>query len=253
MIKKKEMVEQNSNDWFETWFDSPYYHMLYKPRSGAEASLFIKHFVADYAPASDSIFLDLACGKGRLSVALAKQDDYEVIGLDLSQKSIEAAQQYATEKLSFFRHDMRKLFRTNYFDYIFNFFTSFGYFEDRQDDRRTIENVHKGLKKGGYFIMDFLNIYPVISNLKTTETIHREGIDFQIERSIEAGFIFKKIRFQDKGKSFLFQERVRAFSPTDLKQLLEGQGFSIEAIYGNYELAPFDEQKSPRVILFAKK
>ena len=123
-------------EWFEQWFDTKYYHILYKDRDHEEARRFIDTLIKYLSPVPNSRILDLACGKGRYSVFLADKG-FEVTGIDLSVQSIEYARQFENDHLSFYTHDMRLPFRINYFDYVFNFFTSFGYFEEDKSHRET--------------------------------------------------------------------------------------------------------------------
>ena len=109
-------------EWFSSWFDTPYYHTLYKHRDYNEAALFIDNITQFLKLKSDSVCWDLCCGKGRHSVYLNKKH-YQVIGTDLSEQSIVEANKDASNTLEFYTHDMRRLFRTNYFDCIFNLFT----------------------------------------------------------------------------------------------------------------------------------
>ena len=119
------MSEDKHTEWFESWFDSPYYHVLYKNRDFSEAELFIDKLIQLIEPTKASRVLDLACGKGRHSIYLNKKG-FDVTGIDLSEKSIACAKTAENETLHFYMHDMRKLFRTNYFDVVLNLFTSFG-------------------------------------------------------------------------------------------------------------------------------
>ena len=92
--------------WYEEWFDSPYYHILYKNRDADEAIKFINLLVEKLDLKSSSSILDLGCGKGRHSIQLNKHYK-NVVGIDLSSKSIKAAKKYESESLSFFKADMR--------------------------------------------------------------------------------------------------------------------------------------------------
>lgn len=136
------------NTWFKNWFNSPYYHLLYKNRDRAEAAAFIDKLVQYENPAANSLMLDIACGKGRHARQLAAKG-FDVTGIDLSVESIEAANQFATDNLHFYRHDMRLLFWINYFDYAFNLFTSFGYFRTQREHDDAMRCMSKALKKIG--------------------------------------------------------------------------------------------------------
>jgi len=239
-------------EWFKDWFNSPYYHILYKDRDEKEAKNFIDILLERLQPAPKSSVLDLACGKGRFSVYLAEKG-LDVTGLDLSVESITFARQFENDHLSFFTHDMRTPFRTNYFDYIFNFFTSFGYFESEKDHVNTLINVAKGLKEGGIFVLDFFNSQYVMNQSLGEEFKVVEGVPFQINKQINNGFVTKTIDFQDQGKNYFFEERVHLFKLEDFKRLFTKAGLQIVEIFGDYQLQSFDLERSPRLILVAKQ
>lgn len=239
-------------EWYKEWFDSPYYHILYKDRDEQEAKRFIDQLLSFLKPAANVSMLDLACGKGRYSRHLAAKG-FEVVGIDLSPKSIEFARRFETDKLSFFTHDMRQPFRTNYFDYIFNFFTSFGYFNNEKDHLRTIKNVGFGLKENGTFVLDFFNSGKVVSALPKQEAKTVDGIEFEISKSYSSGHIFKEIRFHAAGKDYHFSEKVRAFQLADFQKMFSEAGLTLVEYFGDYHLHPFDEKYSDRLILITQK
>ena len=114
--------------WYKDWFDSHYYHLLYKNRDTNEASAFIDLLMRYLNPEERSTMLDVACGKGRHSIQLAKMG-FDVTGTDLSEASIQEALNSERKNLHFYRHDMRQTFWINYYDFVFNFFT-------RSEERR---------------------------------------------------------------------------------------------------------------------
>lgn len=238
--------------WFEDWFDSPYYHILYKNRDEKEACYFIDHLIQKAGIQPAGKVLDLACGKGRHSVYLNKLG-YEVTGIDLSEASINYARQFENPTLSFYVHDMRMPYYVNYFDYIFNLFTSFGYFDKQQDNIDVLKAAYAGLKPGGLFIIDYMNARKVIDHMLKRETKVIDGIIFNIHKSLEHDFIVKRISFTDKGHNYEFQEKVRAFKHNQLVQMLQSVGFEIIHQYGDYYLNPYIEKQSDRVILVGKK
>ena len=162
-------------DWFELWFDSTYYDILYKHRDTEEAKYFIDRLLKHLSPAADATMLDLACGAGRHSIYLASKG-FEVTGIDLSEKNIQLARQHEHEKLSFFKHDIRNYFRVHYFNYIFNFFTSFGYFNHERDNIKTLRAANWGLKNDGIIVIDFLNSHLVIKHLVPEEQKTIDGV-----------------------------------------------------------------------------
>ena len=243
---------QSEKEWFKCWFNSEYYHVLYKDRDAADARILIDNIVSLLKPDHDSKILDIGCGKGRHSLYFSKKN-YFVTGIDISEKNIEYARKSENDRLSFFVHDMRNLFRINFFDIALNLFTSFGYFEKERENRNAIASVVKSLKPGGIFVIDFMNSKKVIRELVAEELKAVDGIDFTIKRYIENDFIIKEIDFFDKGINHSFTERVRTFTKDDFDAYLGLYGFKTIHLFGDYYFNEFDEQKSDRLIIIAQK
>ncbi|MES2133132.1 MAG: class I SAM-dependent methyltransferase [Bacteroidota bacterium] len=239
-------------EWFSSWFDTPYYHTLYKNRDYTEASLFIDNITDFLKIKCHSVCWDLCCGKGRHSIYLNSKG-FKVVGTDLSTQSILEANKSANDDLQFYQHDMRKLFRTNYFDAVFNLFTSFGYFEKREDDLHVFDAVQKALKPGGIFVFDYLNSEYVKQIIVSHDKKIMDGIEFSISKKIECNTIIKNIDFTDKGKDFHFEERVKLFDKAYFEGLANDCNLTILNTFGNYQLESFDLKKSPRLILVLQK
>ncbi len=240
-------------DWFQTWFGSPYYRKLYAQRDDAEAQGFADAVLAHLNPPAGCTVLDIACGEGRLSKELA-QHGYDVTGIDLSATSIGIAKAYEAENLHFFVHDMRLPFRINYFDLALNFFTSFGYFATRRDHQTAANSFTAALRPGGTLVLDYLNSTKILRDLIPDQTLERGGTSFHITKRLEAGVIVKDIRFEDcDGRQRHYTERVAAFSQEELAALFANAGLQLTGTFGDYRLAPFDAQQSPRLILLFKK
>ncbi|MFZ4425878.1 MAG: class I SAM-dependent methyltransferase [Saprospiraceae bacterium] len=239
-------------EWYKAWFDSPYYHLLYRHRDDAEARCFIDRLLVWLQPAPEARLLDLACGKGRFAVYLAGKG-FDVTGLDLSGESIRSARREEAPNLAFYRHDMRLPFRVNYYDYLFSFFTSFGYFSSERDDLRTLHSVRSGLRKGGTFVLDYFNSTYVKDHLPGEETRTVDGVVFHLHKWEEGDRVRKRIRVEDDGRYFEFEESVRLFSLADFRRLFSKAGLEISAVFGDYHLQIFDPGSSPRLILIAQK
>ncbi|MBT7136090.1 MAG: class I SAM-dependent methyltransferase, partial [Polaribacter sp.] len=191
-------------DWYTDWFNTPYYHILYKERNDKDAQLFMKSITSFLKLPKTTHILDLPCGKGRHSLFLNTLG-YKVTGGDLAENSIKSAKEFESDTLKFNIHDMRYPFNNTY-DAIFNLFTSFGYFEDDKEDLLILKNFKQGLKKNGVFVFDFLNAEKVKLNLVPEETKTVDQITFHIKREIKDGFIFKNISFFADGKDQFYQE-----------------------------------------------
>jgi SAM-dependent methyltransferase len=234
-------------NWYASWFDTDYYHILYKDRGYQEAHDFMRQLVDFLQLKKEAKILDLACGKGRHSIYLNKLG-YTVTGVDLSKNSIEKAKKYEKPGLHFEVHDMCEPYHEN-FDAVFNLFTSFGYFEKEESNLKTIKAIKANLKPNGYGVIDFMNVEKVIADLVPEETKTVKGIDFHISRWVENGFIFKKIEFEDEGENHAFIERVKALHLEDFKKYFEKSNIKLKHTFGDYHLHEFDVEKSDRLIL----
>ncbi|MEO5570346.1 MAG: class I SAM-dependent methyltransferase [Bacteroidia bacterium] len=239
-------------DWFKSWFDSPYYHLLYKHRNDAEAKVFLDTIINFLEPPGNSNMLDQACGKGRHAKYLNSLG-FDVTGIDLSKQSIADCKKFENEHLEFYVHDMRRIFRTNYFNLVFNIFTSIGYFRHDHDQQLAVDSAAIALKKSGKYIIDFMNVVKVLRELKKEETKTVDSISFDIHKKVEHGFIIKKIQFTDSGRNYEFEEVVQAITLKDFERYFQHAGLTIKNIFGNYTLDKFDEQRSERLIIIAEK
>ena len=239
-----------TKDWFTDWFNTSYYHILYKDRNDADAQLFMKNITAFLTLPKTAHILDLPCGKGRHAVYLNSLG-YTVTGTDLSENSILYAKMYENESLHFEVADMRKPLVQKY-DAIFNLFTSFGYFEEDSEDLLILQNIKNGLQKNGSFVFDFLNAENVKLNLVKEETKIVDGISFHITREITDGFIIKNISFEADNELHSYSERVKYLDATKIKEYFKSVGFTVTNVFGDYNLNEYDSKKSNRLILVAK-
>lgn len=240
-------------DWFESWFGSPYYKILYQNRDEVEAEAFVEALLKYLNPLAGSRMADIACGEGRYSVQLAEHG-YEVTGIDLSHHSIEKAKAYENEHLHFYVHDMRMPFYINYFDYAFNFFTSFGYFAHDRDHLLAAKSFAASLKKEGLLVIDYLNTENAIVNLEPQSTILRGSYTFHITRKIERNHFLKEIRFTDAdNKQRHYKESVAAFTLADFIKMFKTAGMSLVATFGDYKLNSYHPTESTRMIMVFKK
>ena len=115
---------QANKEWFSEWFDSPYYHILYKNRNEQEAEFFLRNLVDKLALNHEQKLIDLACGKGRHSIYLNSLG-YDIMGVDLAAQSIAAAKTFENDRLHFEVQDLRNLPYKNQFDVALNLVSFF--------------------------------------------------------------------------------------------------------------------------------
>ncbi len=241
--------------WFKDWFSSPYYHLLYNNRGDDEAFDFLKKLIHHLQSPLHSNMLDVACGKGRHSKALAEMG-FDVTGIDISFSSIDEAKEFENDSLHFYQHDMRLPFRINYFDFAFNFFTSFGYFRTKREHDNAIRTISQSLKPNGIFVIDYLNVHHAENDMEKIFEKEINGIHFHISKWFDEQHFYKQIQITDtttNSLKHLFTERVAKFSLRDFTEMLSSQNMQVQEVFGDYQLGEYDIQKSPRMIIFAKK
>ncbi|MDH7912853.1 class I SAM-dependent methyltransferase [Winogradskyella sp. SYSU M77433] len=243
-------MTKSTQQWYASWFDTPYYHILYKDRDHSEAKMFMDNLTNYLNIPENGKILDLACGKGRHSIYLNSLG-FDVTGIDLSERSIAHAKQYENNSLKFDVHDMTKPYPET-FDAVFNLFTSFGYFEDDTCNLKTIKAIKTELNDFGLGVIDFMNVNHVLEHLVAEDIKTVEGIDFHQKRSYENGYIVKNINFEINGETFEFQERVKAFKLEDFQELFEQAGVYLLDVFGDYKLRKYHPETSERMIMIFK-
>jgi SAM-dependent methyltransferase len=240
--------------WFKDWFNSPYYHQLYFNRDDNEAAAFISKLIGHLKPAPASRMLDVACGKGRHSILLAEKG-FDVTGIDLSDDSINEALLSQSDSLHFYKHDMRLPFWINYFDYAFNFFTSFGYFKTRREHDNAIRTIAQSIKKDGTFVMDFLNVHYAEDHLVHQSEKEIDGVNFIITKWYDEAHFYKKIVVEDEAlaEPLVYTEKVAKFSLGDFTEMFAYQGLQIQEVFGDYDFGNYDIKRSQRMVMIAKK
>jgi SAM-dependent methyltransferase len=243
-------MTESSKHWYASWFDTPYYHILYKDRDYTEAQVFMDNLTNYLNIPEGGKILDLACGKGRHSIYLNSLG-YNVTGIDLSRQSIVHAKQFENPNLKFAEHDMSKPYPDT-FDAVFNLFTSFGYFEDEACNLKTIKAIKSELNDFGFGVIDFMNVNYVIDSLVLEDIKVVEGIEFHQKRTVKDGDIIKDISFIANGEHYKFQERVKAFTLEDFQNLFEKAGVYLLDVFGDYKLRKYHSKTSERLIMIFK-
>jgi len=240
------------SEWFASWFDSVHYHKLYGYRDDTEAACFLDELIARLRPGRQARVLDLGCGAGRHSKYLASKN-LRVIGMDLAAGSIREAKKSEQPGLRFLQHDMRVPFGRGAFDYVFNFFTSFGYFEQPDEHLNVVRNMAASLRQGGRLVLDYLNVRHAEARLTSEEVKEIDGVIYRLTRWTDARSFFKRIVVEDGGKPLEYVERVARFTLQDFERMFALHDLSIEEVHGDYRLSPYNPLTSPRMILVAMK
>ncbi len=217
--------------WYREWFGEDYLD-LYAHRDQDEAERNVEFVEAHLAPPRPRAVLDLACGAGRHTEALRRRG-HRALGVDLSLTLLARR-----PDLPRVRGDMRGLpFTAGAFDWVLNFFTSFGYFESERENFRVLAEVARILTPGGRFLVDFLNRERVLADLEPHSVVEENGRRVDLERWYDpaSSRINKRIRVRaDREPARTYLESVRAYSREEVLIGLAWAGLETDGVYGDF-------------------
>tara|TARA_B110000014_G_scaffold41314_1_gene27253 strand:+ start:1700 stop:2431 length:732 start_codon:yes stop_codon:yes gene_type:complete len=240
-------MTNNKSEWYLDWFNSPFYHLLYKERDSSEATYFMNNLINKLQIDKNSSILDLACGRGRYSLYLSNIG-HKVTGIDISKENISEAKKNESDKLNYILHDMRYPLNQK-FDLILNLFTSFGYYEKDADNLSVIKSIKSNLETDGQAVIDFFNIDYILDNLVEKEEKNIDKTKFIIHRYLENDLLVKDISILLNNKSYKFQEKVKAYRMDDFLAMFKNCNLKLKEIYGDYKLNSFNKNSSNRLIM----
>ncbi len=237
--------------WYKQWFGTPYYALLYGHRDETEALAWVKAILAKWDLAPGSAVLDMACGRGR-HARWFHDAGMKVTGIDISAAAIAEAKA-VNPQVDLRVHDMRVPLAAGGYDGACCLFTSLGYFDSLEDDQKVFHAAFTALRPGGRFVVDFMNSALVLADLVPQERVERQGVHFDITRSLHAGTIIKTITVRDEGRSEVFEEKVQALMPDQLEQMALNAGFRIQDRTDGPDTSAFDPFFSERFVLWLER
>lgn len=242
-------VSETAMGWYEKCFGQDYM-LVYKHRDTAGAYEEVRAMIDWLDLPSGATVLDLCCGTGRHSMALA-DFGFRVTGVDLSEVLLaEARSRDTSGRVCWVQGDMRAIPAEGPFDAVVNLFTSFGYFRSDEENGRVLREMARVLRPRGQFIVDYLNPVYVKANL-VPHSVRTEG-DVVIEeiRDVEDGFVTKRIAVSEPGKPVrTYVEQVKCYEQEQLEEMAASAGLRIRRILGGYDGSDYDRSRSPRFIL----
>ena len=239
--------------WYEEAFGESY-EIIYAHRS-VEAAQPEARFAAEVLRlCRDDIVLDLGCGTGRHLVHLNAYAG-ACAGLDYSMPLLRHARKALPPPVALVRADMRSIPFENAFTVATSFFTSFGYFLDRAENLRVVQEVSRALRQGGRFLIDHANAAYVEHTLEPEGVRHRDDYEIRETRWIDAGThrVNKTVRvFRGGNEVERTEESVQLYSQAELSSLLAEGGLRVDAVYGDYDGAALDDVR-PRMLMIGSK
>lgn len=198
--------------------------------------------------------LDLCCGFGRHSVALARAGR-TVFGLDLSADLLGGARELESAELlagRLMRGDARQLpFLEASFGGVLNLFSSFGYFGDSGDEAVACE-IARVLVPGGLAVFDLMNPERIRSRLVPESEKEQNGIRILERRSLEEGGrrVVKEVRLElPGGRSRAWREDVRLYEPAEIRALLARVSLEPIRSFGGFSDTPFGPDAERQLVV----
>lgn len=243
--------------WWKTTFGDVYlsaFDEIYSPQQAEKEATFL---IEALKMKKGSLILDLACGQGRHSIALA-QHGMNVVGVDTSKQLLRTAKQRAEENkvnVSFIKDDMRIYCVPKHYDTVLILGNSFGYFNDI-DNERVLSKVASSLKPCGQFVLDLSNTLGMLrrpitgkwtqkitGGKLTTQTLDFNPKTFQVSMQWQI--------FKNKIKTSLIGT-LRLYTPPEITRLLAEHGFIIKKTYGSFSNESYNI-KTKRYLVIAQK
>jgi SAM-dependent methyltransferase len=245
----------------KTWHEDDLFWDVISPRIFTEelwaaAPAEIDRILVMHGLKPGAAVLDLCCGPGRHSIALARRG-FRVTGVDRTQAYLDRASRRARAEgldIEFVQEDMRRFRRPRAFAGAINLFTSFGYFENQGDDRRVLANVFDSLEDGGVFVLDMMGKEVLAGMFRERDWLEQGGTLFLEERKVRRDWSWIENRWiVIQGKSRReFHWSHRLYSASELSDLLSQVGFGEVKIHGDLAGAPYDHT-AKRLVAVARK
>ncbi|MDE2822253.1 MAG: class I SAM-dependent methyltransferase [Chloroflexota bacterium] len=247
------------SNWYTEFFNEDY-PKIYSERLSQDATERETEFaVRALGLREGDRVLDLACGHGRHTVALARRG-MVVTGQDLNEDYLRTAEEDAARsgvEIDTIHSDMRDIPFTDEFDAVINMFTAFGYFDSEDEDLRVLQAVANALRSGGKLLLDTINREWVLSNYVQNDWhTDDDGNTFLEHREFDLVTSRSRVTFSivtaDGTRRDSPGHDVRLYTLTELTRLLNAAGLRLSATYGDCDGAPY-AINTPRMIVVATK
>jgi SAM-dependent methyltransferase len=232
-------------EWWRDVFDRPTFLQLYERADVERAATQVAQVcrLLDLRPPAR--VLDVCSGYGRHSVELARRG-FDVVGVDISEMQVRRAAARAAAagaEAAFVVGDARALPVAGPFDAAINMFLSFGYFATDAESQAMLGEVARVLRRGGRLLIDFWNREQEIRNFQPVVLDRRDDDILEIEDwtfDPLGGRLnwVNTVIFPD-GRREAWTHSIRAYTVAEVRAMLEAAGFTLAALYGGLDGAPY--------------
>ena len=239
------------SEWYKSAFSKDYIR-IYQHRDPKEAQETIQSLLELIHLPQNAHCLDLCCGFGR-HLQFLNELGIDTVGVDLSQDLIDHSDPSIRDRIK--QGDMRQVpYPDQSFDFIFSFFTSFGYFSEDQENLKVFKEIHRCLKPGAGFLMDFLNPLHVKKNLVKEDS--KDFGNFQLiqRRHINSdnNSVDKELIVTDENGSRTYNESVKLYQKEDFILFCKQSDLSLDKVLATADGEPWNEN-AKRMIFIGHK
>lgn len=250
-------MDRAAADWFddESLWAETFDYMF--PDSSFESAREQVDDLIELTGVQQGALLDLGCGPGRHSVPFAVRG-FQVTGVDITPFLMEKARAYADREgveIELVRQDMRRFIRPGAFDLALSMLTSFGYFDDPEENLQVLRNVHASLKPGGVFVFDTYG-KEILAGI-FEETGSKELPDGTL--IVQRRHVIADWSQMENEWLHIKDEQVRRlrlrhwiYSGREFRDMLAAAGFAEIRLCGDLDGSPYD-RKAVRLIAVGKK
>jgi 2-polyprenyl-3-methyl-5-hydroxy-6-metoxy-1,4-benzoquinol methylase len=209
--------------------------------------------------------LELGCGSGRLSRALATRG-HRVTGVDISREMLARASMQDTTDIAYICADMAEISLQKNFDAIIIPYNTLNLLREPGKVELCLQLIRNHLRPNGLLLLQ--TFLPG----QSIPTENAKTFQFQIFKTPDGGKIIKETfkYYRVEEQLIILQERYRVRPITGKTEdlihtlyllalpyeawirLITGAGFTINAQYGDYTLSPFIAGKDSRLLLTAR-
>lgn len=203
--------------------------------------------------------LDMPCGIGRHTLELARRG-HMITAVDRTAGYLDELKRLAAAagvggQIETVQGDMREFRRDGAFDAGINLYTSFGYFEDPEDDRRVMDGFFASLRPGGQIILEMVGREALAKRFRASDW-HEEpdGTIVLEQRALRGdwGWIDNRWVVIRGTERYEIKFGHRLYGATDLRALLEAAGFGEIRTLGSLGGIPYD-QDAQRLVVIGRK
>lgn len=245
-------------DWYRNedfWIES--YRFMFPEKSFREAESEIAR-ILERAGCAEGRVLDLGCGPGRYAVPLARRG-FDVTGVDASGFLLGKASEYAEREdveVEWVREDMHDFRRPGTYRLALSLTTSFGFFDQPDQNLNVARNLCESLEPGGVLLIDLMGKEILARDFEATWSGELDDGTIVVQRRrmiddwsrMDAEWIYIH---EDRIRSS-FRLRLWIYSARELRELLAAAGFPEIELYGDLEGSPYGPE-ARRLIAAARK